>query len=212
MPPLNLTLNPNLFAPALSRGAPHCCYSEFTLHCPRNEVCISVLGRSFADRGSYFAHTPSTFLSRSNRMQQLNFEDVLNKMVEANPRYHRDAYLFLREALEFTQKAVGRTNKNAVRHITGPELLNGIRQYALAVFGPMTTTVFEEWGIKSCEDFGHMVFLMIENNLLRKTDQDRPEDFKNGYSFEEAFRKPFLPSGKPAVEPGLPEPSKVEQN
>ena len=145
-------------------------------------------------------------------MQQLNFEDVLNKMVEQNPRYHRDAYLFLREALEFTQKAIGKSNKNQVRHITGQELLNGIREYALAVFGPMTTTVLEEWGIKSCEDFGNMVFQMIENNLLRKTDQDRPEDFKNGYSFEEAFRKPFLPSAKAPAAPTIPEVSKVEQN
>ena len=145
-------------------------------------------------------------------MQQLNFEDVLNKMVEQNPRYHRDAYLFLREALEFTQKAVGKTNKNQVRHITGQELLNGIKEYALAVFGPMSSTVLEEWGIASCEDFGQMVFLMIENNLLRKTDQDRPEDFKNGYSFDDAFRKPFRPSGKPPAAPALPEPSKVEQN
>lgn len=145
-------------------------------------------------------------------MQQLNFEDVLNKMVEQNPQYHRDAYLFLREALEFTQKAVGKTNKNTVRHITGQELLNGIREYALAVFGPMTPTVFEEWGIRTCEDFGQMVFLMVENNLLRKTDNDRPEDFKNGYSFDEAFRKPFLPSAKLPAELGLQEVSKVEQN
>jgi len=145
-------------------------------------------------------------------MQQLNFEDVLNKMVEQNPRYHRDAYLFLREALEFTQKAIGKSNKNQVRHITGQELLNGIREYALAVFGPMTTTVLEEWGIKSCEDFGNMVFQMIENNLLRKTDQDRPEDFKNGYSFEEAFRKPFLSSAKAPAASTIPEVSKVEQN
>jgi hypothetical protein len=63
-----------------------------------------------------------------------------------------------------------------------------------------------------------MVFLMIENNLLRKTDQDRPEDFKNGYSFDEAFRKPFRPSGPsspsgtPPPEPSEPETSKVGQN
>ena len=145
-------------------------------------------------------------------MQQLNFEDVLNKMVEQNPRYHRDAYLFLREALEFTQKAIGKSNKNEVRHITGQELLNGIREYALAIFGPMTITVFEEWGIKSCQDFGHMVFLMIENNLLRKTDQDRLEDFTNGYSFDDAFRKPFRPSTKSEVQQSLPAASRVEQN
>jgi uncharacterized repeat protein (TIGR04138 family) len=145
-------------------------------------------------------------------MQQLNFEDVLNKMVEQNRQYHRDAYLFLREALEFTQKAVGKTNKNQVRHISGQELLSGLREYALALYGPMAGTVLEEWGITSCEDFGKMVFLMVENNLLRKTDQDSPEDFKNGYSFDEAFRKPFLPSAKVPKEIAMVERSKVEQN
>ena len=148
-------------------------------------------------------------------MQQLNFDDVLTRMVEQNPRYHRDAYIFLREALDFTQKVIGKAQKNRGRdgsHITGQELLDGIREYALAIYGPMKVTVFEAWGVTSCEDFGQMVFLMIENNLLRKTDQDRPEDFKKGYSFEEAFRKPFLPSSKPALSAAVPEPSKVEQN
>ena len=145
-------------------------------------------------------------------MQQLNFEDVLNKMVADNPRYHRDAYLFLREALEFTQKAVGKTNRNQVRHITGQELLNGIREYALAIYGPMSVTVLEEWGVKSCEDFGKMVFLMVDNNLLRKTEQDTVEDFKKGYTFEEAFQQPFRPTARLPLIPPMPEPSKVEQN
>jgi uncharacterized repeat protein (TIGR04138 family) len=129
-------------------------------------------------------------------MQPLNFDDVLNKIVESDPRYHRDAYSFLRDALEFTQKVVSKANKSQPRHISGQELLNGIREYALITYGPMTTTVFEEWGIRSCEDFGNMVFLMVENNLLRKQENDSPQDFKGGYSFDEAFRQPFLPSAK----------------
>lgn len=145
-------------------------------------------------------------------MHQLNFDDVLDKMVEQNPRYRRDAYLFLREALEFTQKAISKANRNQVRHITGQELLNGIREYALALYGPMTAIVLEEWGITSCEDFGNMVFLMVENNLLRKTEQDSLEDFKNAYSFDEAFRQPFRPARKVPVIAPLPEASKVEQN
>lgn len=145
-------------------------------------------------------------------MHQLNFDDVLDKMVEQNPRYRRDAYLFLREALEFTQKTISKANKNQVRHITGTELLHGIREYALALYGPMTITVLDEWGITSTEDFGHMVFLMVENNLLRKTEQDSLEDFKRGYSFDEAFRQPFQPGPRPPVVPAMPEPSKVEQN
>ena len=155
-------------------------------------------------------------------MQQFNFEEVLNRMVEENPRYHRDAYLFLREALEFTQKVVSKASRNQVRHITGQELLDGIREYALALYGPMAITVLEQWGITSCEDFGNMVFLMVENNLLRKTEEDRPEDFKKGYSFDEAFRQPFRPAvkirldnganGAPPALPAMPDRSKVEQN
>jgi uncharacterized repeat protein (TIGR04138 family) len=146
-------------------------------------------------------------------MQQLNFEDILDRIVENDKRYSRDAYIFLREALEFTQKAISKANKNQVRHITGQELLNGIREYALAVFGPMAQTVLGEWGVQSCEDFGQMVFVMVENNLLRKTDTDSLEDFKCGYTFDEAFRKPFLPS-KRVDEPKRiePEPTRVEQN
>jgi uncharacterized repeat protein (TIGR04138 family) len=145
-------------------------------------------------------------------MQQLSFEDILDRIVENDKRYSREAYVFLREALEFTQKAISKANKNQVRHITGQELLNGIREYALAMFGPMTLTVLEEWGITSCEDFGKMVFLMVEQNLLRKTEQDSLEDFKCGYSFEDAFRKPFLPAGRIAEPRIEPMPTGVGQN
>jgi uncharacterized repeat protein (TIGR04138 family) len=148
-------------------------------------------------------------------MQQLNFEDILDRIVEKDKRYDREAYVFLREALEFTQKAISKSNKNQVRHISGQELLNGIRDYALSAYGPMSLTLLEAWGIRTCEDFGNMVFLMVENNLLRKTEQDSIEDFKLGYDFQEAFRKPFLPSRVVSgmAENGLlPEPTRVEQN
>jgi uncharacterized repeat protein (TIGR04138 family) len=146
-------------------------------------------------------------------MHQLNFDDVLDKIVEQDLRYRRDAYVFLREALEFTQKTISKANKNQVRHITGRELLSGIREYALALYGPMSLTVLTEWGIHSCEDFGSMVFVMVENNLLRKTEEDSVDDFKKGYNFDEAFRQPFRPSQKAKpILPPAPEASKVEQN
>jgi len=144
-------------------------------------------------------------------MQPLNFDDIVQKIVDSDPRYHPDAYGFLRDSLEFTQKVISKANRNQVRHISGQELLDGIREYALITFGPMTATVFEEWGIRSCEDFGNMVFLMVENSLLRKQENDSPADFKNGYTFEEAFRKPFLPASKRAVKP-VEQATAVEKN
>jgi uncharacterized repeat protein (TIGR04138 family) len=153
-------------------------------------------------------------------MQAATFEEALEQLLVKEHRYHRDAYLFLREALDHTRAMLGRDNKAVRRlkdvmqgemkgvireelkraseeqHVTGQQLLEGVRELALETFGPMAITVFEEWGVHSCQDFGEMVFILVENQLLRKTDKDSRADFENGYDFEEAFRKPFLPRSK----------------
>jgi uncharacterized repeat protein (TIGR04138 family) len=138
-------------------------------------------------------------------MQEQNFDNLLEAITKRDPRYHRSAYLFLREALDFTQKKHSKNSKIALRHVTGQELLEGVRDYALAQFGPMTMDVFAEWGLKTGEDFGEIVFNLVENGLLSKTEKDSREDFKGGYDFYQAFREPFLPAAKkirpPSSEP-----------
>ena len=129
-------------------------------------------------------------------MQEVNFDEVVEKMIAHEPRFAREAYHFTREALDFTQKLISRENKGNVRHVTGQELLEGIRQYALQQYGPMTTTVLEEWGVTHCRDFGDIVFNMVENGLLAKTEKDTRDDFQNGYDFTDAFRKPFWPQSR----------------
>ena len=129
-------------------------------------------------------------------MQEVNFDEALDKILAANPRYARDAYHFLRESLDFTQKLISKENKGKVRHVTGQELLDGIRQHALQQFGPMTVTVFAEWGVTNCKDFGEMVFNMVESSLLAKTEKDSRDDFQAGYDFSDAFEKPFWPERK----------------
>jgi uncharacterized repeat protein (TIGR04138 family) len=124
-------------------------------------------------------------------------EGVWEKLTTNDPRYHRDAYHFVREALSFTQDIIKKRNNNdESRHITGQELLGGIREFALKQFGPMTRMVFDEWGIRSCEDFGEIVFNMVEHKVLSKEESDTREDFKGGYDFREAFEKPFLPAAR----------------
>lgn len=127
-------------------------------------------------------------------MIELNFVEEIEKIVARDHRYHRDAYLFLREALDFTQRKILKENKNVVRHVSGKELLEGIREYAISQYGPMSKTVFETWGISRCADFGELVFNMIDQGLLSKTDQDRREDFHDGYEFDEAFCRPYRPA------------------
>lgn len=133
-------------------------------------------------------------------MQELTFEGALEEILARDTRYHHDAYFFVREALDYTQKLIGKESPGKLRHVTGQELLDGIRQYALAQFGPMTMTVLEEWGIHRCRDFGEIVFNMVGIGLLAKTEKDSAADFDTAYQFQDAFRKPFLPSHKLSAE------------
>ncbi len=132
-------------------------------------------------------------------MQEVNFEEALSQILARDPRYGREAYQFVREALDHTQKTIGKEKRGCLRHVTGQELLAGIREVVLTQFGPMAITVLEEWGIRRCEDFGEIVFNMVEIGLLAKTDTDSRADFAGGYTFQDAFRKPFLPRAKRAA-------------
>ena len=117
----------------------------------------------------------------------------MDRIVAKDNRYDREAYLLLYEALEHTQKTLNSTGRRS-RHVSGQELLEGIRSYLVEHYGCMTLTLLQQWGIRSTEDFGEIVFNLVENNLLSKTDKDTREDFKGGYDFDEVFRRPWLPS------------------
>jgi uncharacterized repeat protein (TIGR04138 family) len=107
------------------------------------------------------------------------------------PRFHPGAYRFLFEALRHTQQRLGRAAPRKAEderaHISGQELLEGIRDLALAKFGLMARTVFHCWGIHTTEDFGHMVFELIERGEMSKTDSDHLSDFYGVYDFAEVF-------------------------
>ena len=134
-------------------------------------------------------------------MQKIGFAEALDSIVRSDPRYHRDAYVFLRDALDFTTKQQKKAKGTSIRHVSGPELLEGLRQYALKEFGPMVITVFDSWGIRSSEDIGNMVFNLIGAAIFGKTEEDSIEDFRNVYRFEEVFVRPFAPE-KPVMTRG----------
>lgn len=107
----------------------------------------------------------------------------IKKIVKKDRRFNEDAYFFVLSALD-----TALSNLSTPRHITGRELLEAIRVYGLQQYGPMTSTVLEHWGIKTTEDFGKIVFNMIDVGMLRKTDTDCLQDFKDVYDFKEVFK------------------------
>lgn len=127
-------------------------------------------------------------------MKHPDTTDLLQTILTRDPRYTAEAYAIVRAGLDYTVRRLEKP-----RHVSGRELLDGIREFALAEFGPMAKTVLNGWGIQRTEDVGEIVFNMVETGLLGKTDKDSRADFANGYDFDEAFRKPFRPAVAPCA-------------
>lgn len=118
-----------------------------------------------------------------------------SKIARPGLRYQRQAYQFVFAALRHTQELLDRGTaqdpEDEGAHISGPELLDGIRQLALCQFGLLTRTVFRQWGITTTDDFGRIVFELIERGEMRKTERDQLCDFFDVYDFEQVFDRNY---------------------
>ena len=109
-------------------------------------------------------------------------KDTLLELIRKDRRYPLQAYIFVFEALSHTVEKIGER-----RHITGRELLEGIKELALKHFGGLTKLVFSQWNVGSTEDFGEIVFNLVDAGLMGRTELDSKDDFKDGYNFDEVF-------------------------
>ena len=130
-------------------------------------------------------------------MQNPDFGEIVALICKEDTRFDRKAYDFVRLGLDHTvkelrKKDAGRAERS--RHVTGPELLDGLRIYALDQYGPLAKTVLNAWGVRRCRDFGDIVFNLIEYNVFSKTENDHREDFADIFEFDDAFVKPFQPA------------------
>lgn len=114
------------------------------------------------------------------------FEEIVEELCERDPRYKQEAYEFVMEALSFTQKKYKRS-----KHVSGEELVEGIRELLLEKFGPMTITVLNHWGVKSTVDFGNMVFNLVQYKILSRTEEDSIESFRGRYDFKKVFSEEY---------------------
>ena len=111
-----------------------------------------------------------------------DFYKLIEEICGRDARYKPDAYEFVMQALHSTQARLKRRG-----HLQGGELLEGIRSLIIDQYGPMAGTVLRHWGVSSTLDFGHIVFNMVENRILSRTEEDSLEDFRDVYTFEDAF-------------------------
>ena len=117
-------------------------------------------------------------------------ENPLQEAVAKDPRYKPEAYIFVHDALGHTWARLDER-----RHVTGRELLEGIKDLALKRYGRMAKAVLNSWGVKTTDDFGAIVFSLVDAGLLSKTPEDRVEDFHDVYDFDEVFVRSYDVTG-----------------
>lgn len=116
-----------------------------------------------------------------------NQADILvQQILKEDPRYPEAAYGFVLEALSFSQKKFRRQ-----KHVSGKELLEGIKILLMERFGPMTLSVLKHWRIQKTDDFGEIVFNMVNKKVLSRTDEDNIEEFRDRYDFNTVFRDAY---------------------
>ncbi len=119
------------------------------------------------------------------------------RVLREDPRYKLEAYQFVRDALGFAQEVLGLGGKTGEespegeRHLSGQELCDAIRRYAIDQYGLMARVVLASWGVTSTSDFGEIVYNLIRVGLMKKSPEDRREHFDNVYRFEDVFERRF---------------------
>lgn len=118
----------------------------------------------------------------------------LAEIVRRDPRYAYEAYEFVFDALAHSQKLLGRLPRPEAgaeagpnHHVSGPELLAGVRDLARREFGLMARVVLRMWGITRTADFGDIVFNLVEANLMSKTTEDSRDDFRDVFDLDQAL-------------------------
>ncbi|MEE2752573.1 MAG: Minf_1886 family protein [Candidatus Latescibacterota bacterium] len=121
--------------------------------------------------------------------EETSFYDQIDTISDQDAKFKREAYFFIYSALDHTVRKLKRDREATAvtRHVTGHELCHGIAAYGRDQFGPMVKSVFEYWGISETVHFGEIVFSLVRNGLMSKTEEDRLADFENVYRFADLF-------------------------
>ena len=124
-------------------------------------------------------------------MADISFEEAVQRSLRLDPQYQPAAYDFVRDALHVAVKKFCEGDDD--QHVSGQQLLEGVRDHGLKEYGPMALTLLTQWGIRCGGDVGKIVYNLISVGYFGKSDGDSLEDFDGGYNFDEAFTAPYLP-------------------
>ncbi len=129
-------------------------------------------------------------MAESEQQDPRHTAEEMARLILSDGRYPLDAFDFLHEGLEAAAKTIhgDKPMEPGKRHVSGAELCGGLLELAIKRWGPLARTVLRHWNIHETIDFGNMVYLLVNNGFMQKTDEDSVEDFRDVYDFDESLR------------------------
>jgi uncharacterized repeat protein (TIGR04138 family) len=124
-------------------------------------------------------------------MADITFEQAIHRATERDSRYLQGAYEFVLEALHLSIEQL--RGGDEAQHVSGQELLEGVKQLALREFGPLAQTILNTWGLYEGMDVGNIVYNLIDVGYFGRSEGDSIDDFAECYDWDEAFTRPYLP-------------------
>lgn len=150
--------------------------------------------RQAATHGPLFCPAAS-LIPHPSSLEEVSVDSRILELCREDPRFAYEAYEFVSDAVTFTQNRLGRTPDRGDdaddRHVSGAELLRGTCELAVREFGLMASVVFRQWGLRTTDHVGEIVFKLIKTKLLSKSDRDDPADFGGLFDLHEALRDGF---------------------
>jgi uncharacterized repeat protein (TIGR04138 family) len=125
-------------------------------------------------------------------MADITFEEAIRRATQRDSRYTAGAYEFVRDALHVSVEKF--RGGDEAQHVSGQELLEGVKDLALKEFGPMALTILNTWGLKAGIDVGNIVYNLIDVGYFGRSEGDTLDDFIDGNDWEQSFALPFLPA------------------
>ena len=120
----------------------------------------------------------------------MSFEEAVSQYLLEDPRYPAEAYYFIRDGFEYVARDL-EEKEGAPRHLSGRELADGLKEFALDEYGPMAFFTLGQWNIHRTADFGELVYNLIRMGRFSQNKGDKKSDFDDLYDFDEAFNGPF---------------------
>ena len=122
----------------------------------------------------------------------MSFEEAVSQYLLEDPRYPAEAYYFIRDGFEYAARDL-EEKEGAPRHLSGRELADGLKEFALDEYGPMAFFTLGQWNIHRTADFGELVYNLIRMGRFSQNKGDKKSDFNDLYDFDEVFNGPFRP-------------------